>query len=108
MDRTGAVRAYYDALDAGDYGRLRDLLGPEFRQERGDRTFEGREAFVSFMRDDRPETDTTHAVDAVYESDAGVVAEGTLRRADGSVWFRFADAFAFEGEEIAELRTYTR
>jgi len=64
-DPARLVRAYYDALDTGDYDRLATLLAPEFVQRRPDRTFEGRGRFVAFMRDERPMTDTSHAVDAV-------------------------------------------
>jgi ketosteroid isomerase-like protein len=78
-DRDLVVR-YYDALDAGDYDALRGLLAPEFVQRRPDRSFESREAFVRFMRDDRPQTDTAHAVDAVYvEAGAGGVFDGAER-----------------------------
>lgn len=135
MTRTEAVRAYYRALDAGEYDRLADLLAPDFRQERPDRTFEGREAFVRFVRADRPRTDTRHAIDAVYvgESDedrngggdgdgrgeggdgdrdrdrgGDVAVEGRLVTEDGELLVTFADAFAFDGDEIARLRTYTR
>jgi len=62
-DPAALARAYYDALDAGEYDRLASLLAPEFVQRRPDRTFEGRDRFVAFMRDERPNTDTTHAVD---------------------------------------------
>ena len=57
--------AYYEAIDAGDYDRLRALLAPGFVQRRPDRTFDGRESFVRFMREERPRTDTDHVVDAV-------------------------------------------
>lgn len=66
MTRADAVRSYYDAIDAGDYDALASLLCPDFVQRRPDRTLRGREAFVSFMRDDRPRTDTIHVVDGVY------------------------------------------
>jgi ketosteroid isomerase-like protein len=107
MDRRELVRAYYAAIDADEYERLRGLLADDFRQERSDMTLDGADAFVRFMRDDRPETDTTHAVEAVYESDDGVAVEGVLQRADGSVWFRFVDVFRVEDGRVAFLRTYT-
>lgn len=107
MQPAALVRAYYDAIDADEYDRLRELLAPAFTQERGDRTFEDRESFVAFMRDDRPERDTTHEVQHVTADGDRVVAEGTLRRANGEVWFRFADAFEIDHGRIASLRTYT-
>jgi ketosteroid isomerase-like protein len=107
MDRRELARAYYEAIDADEYNRLRGLLADDFRQERSDMTLDGADAFVRFMRDERPETDTTHAVEAVYESDDGVAVEGVLRRADGSVWFRFVDVFRVEDGHVAFLRTYT-
>jgi len=108
MDPAELARAYYDAIDGDEYDRLRELLAPTFTQERSDRTFESREAFVTFMREDRPERDTTHELHNVTGDGDRVVAEGTLRRADGSVWFHFADAFAVEADRIQHLTTYTR
>ena len=107
MDRRELVRAYYETIDADEYERLRGLLADDFQQKRGDMTLDGADTFVRFMREERPETDTTHAVESVYESDDGVAVEGVLRRADGSVWFRFVDSFGFEDGHIAFLRTYT-
>ena len=107
MDRRELARAYYEAIDADEYERLRGLLADDFRQERGDMTLDGVDAFVRFMREERPETDTTHAVEAVYGSSDGVAVEGVLRRADGSVWFRFVDVFRVEDGRVALLRTYT-
>jgi len=105
---TGALaRAYYEAVDEDDYDLLRDVLAPDFVQERGDRTFESREAFVRFMREERPEKDTVHEIDHVTADGDRVVVEGTLRRASGEVWFRFADAFAIEDGRMAALRTYS-
>jgi hypothetical protein len=66
MAAAARAREYYRTLDEHDYERLRALLAPEFVQERPDATLEGRERFVRFMRDERPRTDTSHAVDAVY------------------------------------------
>lgn len=109
------ARAYYDALDAGEYDRLADLLAPEFVQRRPDRTFEGRDRFVAFMRDERPMTDTTHAVDGVYpngpdgpaDSDgSGVAVRGRLLDADGDELFAFVDVFSIEDGRLAELETY--
>lgn len=107
MDAEALARGYYEAVDEGEYERLRELLDPDFVQERSDRTFEDRASFVAFMRDDRPETDTTHEVDHVTVDGDRIVVEGTLRRANGEVWFRFADAFAIEDGRLASLRTYT-
>lgn len=110
--RDGATVAldYYDALDAGDYDRLASILAPEFVHDRPDRTFEGRESFVAFMRDGRPETDTRHEVVESYravERD-GRVVRGRLVGADGEVRFEFVDVFAFEGDRIGRIETFTR
>ena len=101
--------AYYEAIDGGDYERLEGLLAPAFRHVRGDRTIEGRGAFVRFMREGRPRTDTSHEVDAVYavESDEEVAVRGRLFHADGSVWFGFVDVFHVEDGRLARLTTYT-
>lgn len=99
---------YYDAIDAGDYEALADVLAPGFTHDRPDRTIEGADRFVAFMRDERPETDTTHEVDAVFERDGGVAVEGRLLRADGSEWFGFVDVFVARDDALTGLRTYTR
>ncbi|MFC4358169.1 nuclear transport factor 2 family protein [Halobium salinum] len=128
MSVPDAVTTYYDALDDGDYEALREVLAPDFAQRRPDRTFEGREAFVRFMRDDRPRTDTVHAVDRVYragdadargigngggsnDEDRGgleVAVRGRLLTADDrEELVAFVDVFRVVDERIGELRTYT-
>jgi ketosteroid isomerase-like protein len=122
MDATETARAYYEAVDAGDYDRLAGLLAPDFAQRRPDRTLVGRESFVSFMRDRRPRTDATHHVDAVYrvagdpgtnldvpgEAVAEVAVRGRVRTDDDDLRFGFVDVFAVDDEgRLASLRTYT-
>ena len=128
------ARAYYAAVDDGDYDRLRSLLAPEFVQDRGDRTLDGRAAFVRFMREERPETAATHELRATYvarrrdlcpdadrdadpsphpdsdpDAPAEVAVRGLLRRPDGRPWFRFLDVFALDAEgRLASLVTFTR
>ncbi|QIB75900.1 nuclear transport factor 2 family protein [Halogeometricum borinquense] len=89
------VESYYDAIDTGDYDRLASLLSPAFVHDRPDQTLSGRETFVSFMRDDRPETDTRHDVTATYRQTEGDgwVVRGRLLGADGDVRFTFVDVF---------------
>lgn len=103
------ARTYYRALDDGDYGALADVLASAFVHERPDRTLEGRERFVRFMRDGRPETDTTHPVDGVYTAPDGceVAVRGRLLRADGTELAAFVDVFAVDGGRLQSLRTYT-
>ncbi|WP_225335897.1 nuclear transport factor 2 family protein [Halomicrobium urmianum] len=108
MDAEATARTYYRALDEDDYDLLADLLAPDFRQVRPDRTFEGRERFVRFMREERPQTDTSHPIDRIYGDADGVAVEGRLLSADGDEITRFVDVLAFDGERIAEIRTYTR
>ena len=105
-DPVALARAYYAALDAGEYDRLRALLSPDFVQRRPDRTFEGRDRFVAFMRDERPNTDTTHAVERVYPAGPGVAVRGRLLDADGEELFAFVDAFAVEDGRVTALETY--
>jgi len=111
MDRRDAVRAYYDAIDAGDYDRLRDLLAPEFVHRRPDRTLDGRRRFVRFMREERPRTDTQHVLEELCvsadEADvATVFARGRLRAADGDDLFGFVDVHRVR-DRIESLATYT-
>ncbi|SMO63969.1 nuclear transport factor 2 family protein [Halorubrum cibi] len=117
---TRPVRRYYEAIDAGEYDRLAALLDPSFVHRRPDRTLEGRDRFVAFMRDERPMTDTEHVVDAVYESDpdgddppnpagpTGVAVQGRLLDADGDELFAFVDVFDVEDGRLTALRTYVR
>ena len=109
MDGTTLVREYYRAVDEDDYAALSDVLADGFVHERPDATIEGREAFVAFMRSGRPETDTEHVLEAVYESSAGdrAAAEGRLLSPDESEWFGFVDTFAVGDRGIGRLRTYT-
>ncbi|ELZ19611.1 hypothetical protein C477_08073 [Haloterrigena salina JCM 13891] len=118
-DAASLVRRYYDALDERDYETLEDLLTPDFVQRRPDRTFEDRAAFVRFMRDDRPNPDTSHELEGVV-ADSGadrVAVRGRVLDADGEqTLFEFADFFDLEdgdGDEngdvrIARLETYSR
>lgn len=107
MEPATLARRYYRAIDRGDYEGLADLLAPGFTHYRPDRTIEGRAAFVAFMRDERPKTDTSHEVEAVYTGEEGVAVRGRLHRADGSEWFRFTDTFRVENSTLTECRTYT-
>lgn len=67
MDAAVTVRAYYAALDEERYDDLEALLAPGFTQDRPDRTFDDRDAFLAFMRTDRPNTDTTHHLHGIYD-----------------------------------------
>jgi len=108
MDRTATARAYYEALDDGEYDRLADLLTADFSQSRPDRRFDGRDRFIQFMREERPQTDTAHPIDDVFEHSDGVAVEGRLLGSDGGLIAAFVDVFSFDGDRIAEVRTYTR
>ena len=122
MDGAALAREYYRSIDEDDYDALAGILSGGFVHYRPDRTIEGREAFVAFMRSGRPERDTTHVVDSVYTTrgvngnenrDAdgnekqNVAVEGRLLDADGDTWFRFVDTFDIGGDGIASIRTYT-
>ncbi|EMA20714.1 nuclear transport factor 2 family protein [Haloarcula argentinensis] len=117
------TRAYYDAIDGDDYDQLASLLAPSFVHDRPDRTIDGRDRFVQFMREERPQTDTTHPLDGLFcrqndsagrspDSDdtatAEVVARGSLLDADGECIVGFVDVFTFAGDDIERIETYTR
>ena len=111
MDPVALVRQYYDALDRHEYETLEDLLAPDFAQRRTDRAFEDRAAFVRFMRDDRPNPDTSHDLEAVIADADGdrVAVRGRVLDADGDrELFEFADFFELEAGRIARLETYSR
>jgi ketosteroid isomerase-like protein len=111
MDRETAAREYYRALDEDDYEALAELLAPEFVHYRPDRTIEGRDRFVTFMRDERPMKATSHPLDAIYEEggrDGDVAVRGRLLDPDGEPVVSFVDVFAFEGERVETIHTYTQ
>ena len=102
------ARSYYDAIDGKEYDRLADLLAPGFVHPRPDRTIEGSERFVRFMREDRPQKETSHELRAVYDGPEGhVAARGQLRDSEGDTLFEFLDTFELDGGRIAEIWTYT-
>lgn len=107
MDRVATARAYYRALDDHDYDLLADVLGPDFVHERPDRTIEGRERFVEFMREERPQTETSHPIETVYTGSSTVAVEGRLLTVDGEEITRFVDVFAFDGGAVCRLTTHT-
>ncbi|MCQ4334043.1 nuclear transport factor 2 family protein [Natronomonas sp. F2-12] len=109
MDGVTLVREYYRSVDEDEYAALTDVLASGFVHRRPDRTIEGREEFIAFMRGSRPERDTEHELEAIYtERDGGrIAAEGQLRHADGSEWFGFVDSFRIRRGKIRSIRTYT-
>ncbi len=116
MSHTEPVERYYEAIDAMDADGLAAVLAPDFRHDRPDRTIEGRDRFVAFMTDERPRTDTVHAVDTLFlpETDGDdargreVAAHGRLFAEDGEELFAFVDLFTVEGGKIVDLRTFTK
>lgn len=104
------VRAYYEAIDADEYDRLAALLDSRFVHYRPDRTIDGRDRFVTFMREERPDKNTTHVVERVY-TDGGLAATldrpdgaadgaATLDGSDGSAISDIADGPAVDDEEV--------
>ncbi|MFD1562985.1 nuclear transport factor 2 family protein [Haloarchaeobius amylolyticus] len=106
-DGRALVRRYYDALDEHDYAALEAVLLPTFSQRRPDRTFEDRDAFVAFMRDGRPNPDTSHDVESMVVGDDRVAVRGRVT-SDGTTLFEFADFFELEDGRISRLETYSR
>jgi ketosteroid isomerase-like protein len=107
-DRSTA-RAYYEALDSHDYDRLESLLAPGFVHDRPKMTLDGRDRFVQFMREERPDTDTTHPIDRIYRTeDANELAvRGRLLGKNGERLTGFVDIFSFDAEKIVRIQTYT-
>jgi len=117
--RVDQAREYYRALDDHDYEALAALLAPAFVHDRPDMTLEGRERFVRFMREERPQKDTRHPIDGVFAApgggvesggeDAGDVAvRGRLLAADGEPITAFVDVFTFDGDDVTRVDTFTR
>lgn len=107
VDAKSAVRGYYEAIDGDDYDRLERLLSPSFTHYRPDRTLEGRGTFVRFMREERPTTDTDHAIDELYLDGPGVAVRGRLLNATGEELFAFVDVFTLNDGKLAQLRTFS-
>jgi len=107
-DPVERARAYYRAIDGDDYDLLAALLAEGFVHDRPDRSIEGRERFVRFMREERPQTDTSHPVDGVYRDDGEVAVRGRLLAADGERIAGFVDVFSFTEGRIDRIDTYTR
>ncbi|WP_416840192.1 nuclear transport factor 2 family protein [Haloferax sp. DFSO52] len=109
-DATFLARLYYTALDEHGYDTLRDILDPDFVQHRGEMTLDGREEFVSFMRDDRPQKDTTHVIDRYIQSKSEdeIVVRGHLEDSTGDELFVFLDRFRTREGQISELKTFVK
>ncbi|MFW5974491.1 MAG: nuclear transport factor 2 family protein [Natrialbaceae archaeon] len=102
------VRAYYAALDGHEYDRLASLLAPDFRQDRPDMTLDGRAEFVEFMREKRPQTSTSHPIEAVYRAgERSLAVKGRLVGQDGREITGFVDVFTVVDGRIAAVETYT-
>jgi len=118
MSHVQLVERYYDAIDDEDGEALASVLAAEFRHDRPDRTLEGRERFVEFMLEERPRTDTVHAVDTVFlpqdldseheHDEEDVAVHGRLFGDDGEELFAFVDLFTVGEDGIQQLRTFTR
>jgi ketosteroid isomerase-like protein len=106
-DRESLARSYYRALDDHDYESLADLLAPGFVHHRPDRTIDGRDRFVRFMREERPMTDTSHPVDDVFTSGDAVAVRGRLLDGQGDRIVGFVDVFAVEDGAVTRIDTYT-
>ena len=106
-ERVGTARTYYRSLDDHDYETLRSILTPSFVQRRPDLRLEGRDRFITFMRAERPQAETTHPIDSIYESEANLAVEGRLLDASGERITGFVDVLAFDDDRIDRIRTYT-
>ena len=107
MDYARLVDEYYRCLDAHEYETLNSVLHPEFVQHRPDRSFESRKAFVEFMATGRPNTETTHQIEAVLESAASLAAHGRLLDSEGEQLFEFIDVFRFDDGQILAVDTFS-
>lgn len=110
-DNEDLVECYYRSLDRGAYADLEAILAADFTHHRPDRTIRGREAFVQFMRDDRPRHDTVHRIESTFLAEEGsghVAAEGRLLSEAGERLFAFVDVFDVDAGTLRSIRTYTR
>lgn len=107
MDDAAVAQAYYSAIDDGNYDELRTLLAEAFVQVRPDRTLNGPDRFVQFMRDDRPITETEHTLTGIYHGREGVAVHGNVVTSSRHL-FEFIDTFQIKNQQITRLTTYTR
>lgn len=106
---TAAVHSYYIAIDDHDYDRLADVLSPSFVHYRPDRTIDGKPEFLEFMRETRPNTETTHEILTTFSGGDDVAVQGRLRGATGGELFAFVDVFTTGSDgTITTVRTYTQ
>lgn len=106
-ERERAVRSYYEALDNHEYERLASILAAGFVHVRPDRTLDGRDRFIEFMRDERPTVETTHPLEAIFRTDQQMAVQGRLLDASGDEITGFVDVFSFDMDGIARIETYT-
>ena len=107
MNTVTLVERYYEVLDEHEYATLEEILAPDFVQQRSDRRFESRDAFVRFMRDDRPNPDTRHELEDVIDDGDRVAVRGRVVD-EGTTLFEFADFFELADGRIDRLETYSR
>ncbi|MXR50337.1 DUF4440 domain-containing protein [Halovenus sp. WSH3] len=107
-DGEALVRTYYESLDSQNYDQLAGILSEEFVHERPEMTLTGRDEFLSFMRDGRPMTETTHPIERIYRATDGsdLAVRGRLV-ADGETITGFVDLFTLSDERIERIETYT-
>ncbi|QCC51012.1 nuclear transport factor 2 family protein [Halapricum salinum] len=106
-ERAATARTYYRSLDEHDYETLESILTPDFVHRRPDMTIDGRAEFVQFMREERPQSDTSHPIDAIYEQADGLAVEGRLLSAGGKQITAFVDVMTFAEGDISAITTYT-
>jgi len=107
MDSPAIVTEYYRCLDEHEYETLKSVLAADFMQYRPDRTFEDRTAFISFMRDDRPLTNTRHRIETVKQAPESIAVYGRLLDSNEEEVLSFIDVFEISEEgTITNLRTH--
>lgn len=108
-DPADRVRSFYDALDVGEYDRLAGLLAPGFVHDRPGLTLAGRDRFVQFMREERPNSRTSHPIDAIYRGgDGELAARGRLLDEESEEIAAFVDVFVDGHQGFESVRTYTQ
>lgn len=110
MSHVDTIRAYYDAVDAGDVDALLDLFTDDTTYLRpGYEPIVGRAAMEHFYRDVRVIDSGRHSLDAVLVDGDLAACHGTFSGTlkDGSAAREgFADFFELRDGRIAVRRTY--
>jgi ketosteroid isomerase-like protein len=109
--RDRLVDTYFDSLDAEDYAPLESAFTEDVTYQIPSKTVTGRDALMTYFREERAPKNTTHEVRRRIHDDDASAVEGHVtgeRPGDDDLDGRFVDIFVFDedAEQISELVVY--